>query len=123
MKPHPREREAFEQALDLDGEHLEAYLKKLEDESLSLRQRVEELLAQSDGATQEGNFLLSEPENPIDAIGIRVGDEVDGLKILDILGKGGFGVVYLAQQREPRREIALKVIKPGMDSKEVLARF
>ena len=44
--------------------------------------------------------------------------------ILDVLGEGGMGVVYLAEQREPiRRRVALKVIKLGMDTKEVLARF
>ncbi|MEO1512609.1 MAG: serine/threonine-protein kinase, partial [Planctomycetota bacterium] len=45
-------------------------------------------------------------------------------KILDELGEGGFGVVYLAEQQQPvRRRVALKVIKPGMDSRQVLARF
>ncbi len=45
-------------------------------------------------------------------------------KILEVLGEGGMGVVYLAEQREPiRRRVALKVIKLGMDTKEVIARF
>ena len=45
-------------------------------------------------------------------------------KILSKLGEGGFGLVYLAEQREPvRRRVALKVIKPGMDSRAVIARF
>ncbi len=44
--------------------------------------------------------------------------------ILSILGQGGMGIVYLAEQREPvRRRIALKVIKPGMDSEQVIRRF
>jgi serine/threonine protein kinase len=43
---------------------------------------------------------------------------------LEQLGEGGFGVVFLAEQNEPvRRKVALKVIKPGMDSKQVVARF
>ena len=45
-------------------------------------------------------------------------------KILETLGEGGMGIVYLAQQTKPiHRRVALKVIKAGMDTKEVLARF
>jgi non-specific serine/threonine protein kinase/serine/threonine-protein kinase len=45
-------------------------------------------------------------------------------RLLDILGEGGFGVVYLAEQMRPiRRRVALKLIKPGMDTKQVIARF
>ncbi|MFH1418719.1 MAG: serine/threonine-protein kinase, partial [Planctomycetota bacterium] len=45
-------------------------------------------------------------------------------RILDKLGEGGMGIVYLAKQTEPvRRRVALKLIKPGMDSREVIARF
>jgi serine/threonine protein kinase len=54
----------------------------------------------------------------------KPGTEIGHYKILDVLGEGGYGIVYLAEQREPvRRQVALKVIKPGMDSKQVLARF
>ncbi|HUU83121.1 MAG TPA: serine/threonine-protein kinase [Phycisphaerae bacterium] len=52
--------------------------------------------------------------------GMRIGP----YKTLGVLGEGGFGVVYLAEQSEPiRRRVALKVIKPGMDSRAVIARF
>ena len=45
-------------------------------------------------------------------------------RILRLLGEGGMGLVYLAEQTEPiRREVALKVIKPGISSSHVLARF
>jgi len=45
-------------------------------------------------------------------------------RLLQVLGEGGFGIVYLAEQREPvQRRVALKILKPGMDSREVLARF
>jgi len=51
-------------------------------------------------------------------------DRIGPFKILGVLGEGGFGVVYEAEQTEPvRRRVALKVIKPGMDSKAVVARF
>jgi len=52
------------------------------------------------------------------------GGQVGPYKLLSILGEGGFAVVYLAEQQRPvRRRVALKVIKPGMDSKQVIARF
>jgi serine/threonine protein kinase/Tol biopolymer transport system component len=55
-----------------------------------------------------------------EAIGTKVGP----YKVLSLLGEGGFGIVYLAEQKKPvRRQVALKVIKPGMDSRQVVARF
>jgi serine/threonine protein kinase/tetratricopeptide (TPR) repeat protein len=50
--------------------------------------------------------------------------EIKGYKILRVLGEGGMGVVYLARQKRPiQRKVALKIVKPGMDSKRVIARF
>ena len=54
----------------------------------------------------------------------RPGDVIGPYKLLEQIGEGGFGVVYLAEQTEPvRRKVALKVIKPGMDTRQVVARF
>jgi len=54
----------------------------------------------------------------------QLGGQIGRYKLLSILGEGGMGIVYLAEQAEPiRRQVALKVIKPGMDSKRVIARF
>ncbi len=54
----------------------------------------------------------------------KPGDKIGRYKLLRVLGEGGMGMVYLAEQEGPiRRKVALKVIKPGMDSKRVLARF
>ncbi|UCG57348.1 MAG: serine/threonine protein kinase, partial [Phycisphaerales bacterium] len=55
-------------------------------------------------------------------------EELDGYigqyRLLNVLGEGGMGVVYLAEQQHPiRRKVAIKVIKPGMDSKQIIARF
>lgn len=56
--------------------------------------------------------------------GERLGDWIGPYRLLDVIGEGGFGVVYHAEQREPiERHVALKLIKPGMDTKSVLARF
>ncbi|MHC4559011.1 MAG: protein kinase domain-containing protein [Planctomycetota bacterium] len=55
---------------------------------------------------------------------VRLGGHVGPYKLLSTLGEGGFAVVYLAEQEKPiRRRVALKVLKPGMDSKQIIARF
>jgi eukaryotic-like serine/threonine-protein kinase len=54
----------------------------------------------------------------------RPGTVVGPYKLLQQLGEGGFGVVFMAEQEQPvRRKVALKIIKPGMDSRQVVARF
>lgn len=54
----------------------------------------------------------------------KPGSLIGRYKIISLLGEGGYGLVYLAEQQQPvRRQIALKIVKPGMDSKEILARF
>ncbi|MFC1633217.1 tetratricopeptide repeat protein [Planctomycetota bacterium] len=64
------------------------------------------------------------PKTPQDALAEKPGSRIGHYKLLKILGEGGMGIIYLAQQEEPvRRRVALKIIKPGMDSKRVLARF
>ncbi|MBX3365519.1 MAG: protein kinase [Phycisphaeraceae bacterium] len=52
------------------------------------------------------------------------GDRVDAYRLISLLGEGGFGLVYLAEQEQPvRRKVAVKLIKPGMDTRQVVARF
>ena len=54
----------------------------------------------------------------------REGQSIGPYQLLQKLGEGGFGVVYMAEQTEPvRRKVALKIIKPGMESEDVVARF
>ena len=58
------------------------------------------------------------------ALSERPGQTIGRYKLLEEIGEGGMGVVYMAEQREPvRRKVALKIIKPGMDTREVVARF
>jgi serine/threonine protein kinase len=53
-----------------------------------------------------------------------VGSKIGPYKLKEQIGEGGFGQVFVAEQTEPlKRKVALKVIKPGMDTREVLARF
>ena len=64
------------------------------------------------------------PTASLNAFVEQVGSQIDRYKLLRVLGEGGMGVVYLAEQEgQIRRKVALKVIKPGMDSKRVIARF
>src|SRR6185437_5612209 len=52
------------------------------------------------------------------------GTVIGRYKLLEPIGEGGMGTVYMAEQSQPmRRKVALKVIKPGMDTKQVIARF
>src|SRR5262245_18562651 len=52
------------------------------------------------------------------------GDRIGRYKLLEKIGEGGFGAVYVAEQREPvKRRVALKIIKLGMDTRQVVARF
>src|SRR5262249_1083744 len=54
----------------------------------------------------------------------RIGQSIGRYKLLEQIGEGGMGVVFMAEQQEPvRRKVALKVIKPGMDTRQVIARF
>ena len=54
----------------------------------------------------------------------RLHTKIEGYRIIKVLGEGGMGIVYLAEQQYPvHRQVALKIIKPGMDSKRVIARF
>jgi tetratricopeptide (TPR) repeat protein len=63
-------------------------------------------------------------ESPQAAVTEKAGDRIGRYKLLEKIGEGGYGVVYMAEQAEPiRRRVALKVVKLGMDTKQVIARF
>ena len=64
------------------------------------------------------------PRSTCQPISERAGTIIGPYKLLEQIGEGGFGVVYMAEQTEPvRRRVALKIIKPGMDTRQVIARF
>jgi len=91
------------------------------------RQSIEELLRAHDAS--EGFLdppLVSSVQPPAVApqFEIKPGDRIGKYQLAGKIGEGGCGAVYLAEQREPvRRQVALKVIKLGMDTKAVMARF
>src|ERR1043166_8014557 len=71
-----------------------------------------------DPAAQKPTILLNLPVTE------QAGDRIGRYKLLQQLGEGGCGIVYMAEQEEPvRRRVAVKVIKLGMDTKSVIARF
>ena len=80
-----------------------------------------------DHSHEKKPFFSASPDNSTtsyDSTQEFLGSQIGPYKLLSVLGEGGFGIVYLAEEREPiKRRIALKIVKPGMDSKEVLARF
>ncbi|MGO8925313.1 MAG: protein kinase domain-containing protein, partial [Limisphaerales bacterium] len=92
-----------------------------------LRQRVEELLAnhfEPDTFMREPAVDAASAAVPVAPISESPGSRIGRYKLLEKIGEGGMGVVYMAQQEEPvRRRVALKIIKLGMDTKQVVARF
>jgi tetratricopeptide (TPR) repeat protein len=91
-----------------------------------LRRRVEKMLA---AQAQAGSFLehpAPSPDATVDEQPAREGPStvIGPYKLLEQIGEGGFGVVFLAEQTQPvRRKVALKVLKAGLGSREVVARF
>ncbi|MCA9035563.1 MAG: serine/threonine protein kinase, partial [Planctomycetaceae bacterium] len=113
------------------GEERDRYLKTAVGDDPGLRQRVERMLASLQDA--EPNPLVQAMENlnmdapgETECLAIDVSQHptIGPYKLLERLGTGGMGEVFVAEQRQPvRRNVALKLIKRGMDSREVVARF
>src|SRR5947207_8674839 len=117
----------FAEALQLPVSERSAYLQRACGADAELHQRVERLLKAHDHA---GDFLEHPPPeavaeaSPKISVGEKPGDRIGRYKLLQQIGEGGCGIVYMAEQEEPiRRRVALKVIKLGMDTRQVIARF
>src|SRR6266702_3813605 len=138
MNPPPnREVALFSAALELPASLRGAYLREACPDDPALRLRLEALLR----VHEEAIPFLESPapgaqESPMGAqvngptvrlstpLAEKAGDRIGRYKLLQQIGEGGCGVVYMAEQEEPvRRRVALKVIKLGMDTKQVIARF
>jgi serine/threonine protein kinase len=123
----PSARAIFERALELESDaDRQAYLDECYAERPDLRDKVQALLKAHADA---GGFLAdpaldAQQTHQFDPIAERPGTVIGPYKLLEQIGEGGFGVVFMAEQERPvTRRVALKVIKPGMDTRQVIARF
>jgi len=119
----------FEVARKIEpGEARQAYLRQVCSEDPELEGRVQALL---EAYEQSESFLEAPPPEVVGRTATvdyesleRPGAEIGPFKLLQKIGEGGMGVVYAAEQKEPiKRRVALKIIKPGMDTQQVIARF
>src|ERR1035438_5003487 len=123
-----RIKDVLDKALARSTEERQAFLKEVCQGDKALLREVQGLIVEHDRAhgfvqdtpgtdrTTEFASVLPGPAEP--------GQRFGSYRVVRVIGEGGMGIVYLAEQREPiHRRVALKVIKPGMDSKEVIARF
>jgi tRNA A-37 threonylcarbamoyl transferase component Bud32 len=107
--------QAFEAVVDLSLEERDAFLVHIGLTDPSLRDELEALL-------REDMLQGEAPAGAVGAAGL-VGSRIGSYRIIDVVGEGGMGVVYRAEQDQPRRIVALKVIRSGLASRELLRRF
>lgn len=113
-----REEDLFATASALPPEERDRFLRRICGSDSRLFDRVSELL----NATECAAGFIKERGMSVSFEGL--GEDIDRYRLVHELGEGGFGVAYLAEQTAPvKREVALKLIKPGMDSRAVIARF
>jgi eukaryotic-like serine/threonine-protein kinase len=120
------ERELFIAAIQIDEpQQRQLYLNQVCQSDPQLLNRIQALIEAFESA---GSFLdaragdIQETQDSLDKFQIH--EQIGPYKLLEQIGEGGMGVVWMAEQQEPvRRRVALKLIKPGMDSRQVLARF
>jgi serine/threonine protein kinase/WD40 repeat protein len=115
-----RIKDLFADASELPAEQREALLRERCGGDVKLRQAVEALLAAHE---QAGRFLASTTRQ-MQSDDAPLGQLIGRYKLLQKIGEGGFGTVYMAEQEHPvRRRVALKIIKAGMDSRQIISRF
>ena len=120
-----KQRAIFEDAIQMESaDERSAFLTQacqFSPENLSeLKKLVEDHFRAGSSFLEKPDITMSLPTQMSE----REGSAIGPFKLLQKIGEGGFGVVYMAEQQRPmRRKVALKIIKPGMDTKEVIARF
>jgi serine/threonine protein kinase/tetratricopeptide (TPR) repeat protein len=116
----------FKAAVKLPPDRRAAYLDQACGCNATLREEIESLLHAHDTSC---GFLENVPEGPdptqdYPPIAERTGTVIGPYKLMEQIGEGGFGLVFVAEQQHPiHRKVALKIIKPGMDTRDVIARF
>src|SRR4051812_5853270 len=116
----------FKAAVKLSPEQRPNFLEAACGGDPRLQEEVDALLREHDGI---GSFIsrpavLASPTEFFRPLTESPGTLIGRYKLLEQIGEGGMGVVFVAEQTEPvHRRVALKVIKPGMDTKQVIARF
>ena len=119
------EESLFAEAMAKKGEARAAILALHCKDDVELRKRLEALLRAND----DPDPFLDAPAPVVgatvdDPANARPGTVIGPYKLLEQIGEGGFGVVFMAEQSKPiQRKVALKIIKPGMDTRQVIARF
>jgi len=113
--------EIVRRALEIDATERAAFLDRACGDDAVLRAEVELLLG---GQAETADFPGTQLHDSVEPSPERPGEEIAEYRLLHKLGEGGFGTVWMAEQKQPvRRHVALKLIKPGMDSRQVIARF
>jgi serine/threonine protein kinase len=119
-------RSIFFAALERPPERWPALLDEACGDNAELRARVDQLLSAhlAMGSIQRGGADATAATVDQPTVAERPGTVIGPYKLLEQIGEGGFGFVFLAEQTQPvRRKVALKVLKPGMDTRQIVARF
>lgn len=119
------EQTLFTEALAHPPGERAAFLRDVCGDDGELLARIERLIELHE---QAGTFMNRPAVEPLPTQGVSVaeplGSRIGPYKLLQLIGEGGMGLVYMAEQAEPiARRVALKIMKPGLDSRQVIARF
>ncbi|MCH8345137.1 MAG: hypothetical protein IH983_14285, partial [Planctomycetes bacterium] len=124
--PEDRARELFFAVIDIPADRRADFLSERCGSDAQLKADIESLLAQDEGS---GEFMDAPVLTPrvtgavsLD-LGKRFGQLIGRYRVVRVLGEGGMGTVFLAEQDKPTRLVALKVIRPGVVSANLLRRF